>query len=277
MKYRLVATDLDGTLLNQSGNVSVQNWKAIEEMKKRGVHFVPASGRCFMELPAQIRESEWIRYYILSGGAVIYDKATDHFEMTCPEKKLKDRALDVIFQYPICLLAHTGRDSCVDVLQHEASAYESYNMNSYWVEYALEKEKPVENFKDYVYRLEQIPMMVIFFRNMDDLNTCKALLEREKDLLVVQSDPCNLEVVSKKAGKGNALLSLAETLGIDRSSTVAVGDSLNDRTMLEEAGLSLAMENALPEMKEIADKVICDNDSHCAAYILEHYCSESEV
>lgn len=273
MNYRLVATDLDGTLLDREGRISAENWKAIEEMKSRDVYFVPTSGRCFSELPRELRESDLIRYYILSGGAVVYDKAQDRFAMTCPEKDVKDRVLDAIFQYPICLMAHTCRESLVDAAQHNAASYESYNMNSYWVEYALEKEKPVENLKEYLYKREEIPMMVIFFRNMDDLNACKGILSREDEILVVQSDPCNLEVVSRKAGKGNALLDLAASLGLSREETVAVGDSHNDRTMLEMAGLSLAMKNGIPEMQAIADKVICDNDSHCAKYILDHYLS----
>ncbi len=273
MNYRLVATDLDGTLLDREGKISTENWSAIEEMKARRVHFVPASGRCLAELPVELRESELIRYYILSGGAVIYDKAKDHFDKTCPAKAIKDRILDTVFQYPVCLMAHTGRESLVDAAQHNAASYESYNMNSYWVEYALEKEKPMENLKEYLYQLDELPMLVVFFRNMDDLNACKKILGGEEEILVVQSDPCNLEVVSRKAGKGNALLRLADSLGLSREQTVAVGDSQNDRTMLEVAGLSLAMKNALPEMQVIADEVICDNDSHCAEYILKHYLS----
>ena len=103
MNYRLVATDLDGTLLDREGKISTENWSAIEEMKARRVHFVPASGRCLAELPVELRESELIRYYILSGGAVIYDKAKDHFDKTCPAKAIKDRILDTVFQYPVCL------------------------------------------------------------------------------------------------------------------------------------------------------------------------------
>ena len=229
MNYRLLASDLDGTLLNRSGRISKENWDAIAEMTKRGVYFVPASGRCFSELPAEIRDSDLIRYYILSGGATAYDKTEDRFMMTCPPKSVKNQVLDLLYRYPTCLFSHTGKDSFVDVAVHSAQAYESYNMNPYWVTYALEKEKPVENFKDLVYSLDEIPMLVVFFRNLDDLNECKQILSGFDDILVVQSDPYNLEIVSAKAGKGNALLSLAESLGLSREQTIAVGDSHNDR------------------------------------------------
>lgn len=273
MNKRIIACDLDGTLLGSDGEVSAENWKAIAEMTEKGHYFVPASGRCFMELPAEIRECKWIRYYILSGGAVIYDKKEDRFEMTCPEQGVKDRVLDAIFRHPVCLMAHIGRESCVDVNLHNGEDYASFGMNEYWIRYALEKESPREDFKSFVYGLEQIPMMVVFFRNPEDLEACRAILNEETEVLVVQSDPNNLEIVSKNAGKGNALLNLAASLGVPVDGTIAVGDSQNDRTMLELAGLSLAMENAVPEMKAISDVVICDNDSHCAKYVLERYLS----
>lgn len=271
MKNYLVASDLDGTLLDSLGKVSKENWAAIEEMGEKGIYFVPASGRCFLELPTDIRESDLIRYYILSGGAVIYDKKEDRFEMTCVTKEKKDRILDEVFRYCVCLFAHTGRESCVDGNFHNAENYESYNMNEYWVRYALEKETPVENFKEYIYGLEKIPMLVVFFRYPEELKACKAVLEQDDEILVVQTDPNNIEIVSKQSGKGNALLRLADSLGVPRENTVAIGDSQNDRTMLETAGLSLAMGNAIPEIKEISQQIVCDNNSHVARYILDHY------
>jgi len=276
MNKRLLATDLDGTLLNRSGDVSFENWAAIEEMKRRGLYFVPASGRCYSELPEKIRDSEWIRYYILSGGSAIYDKEKDSFTMKSIPKKIKDRVLDTLYRYPTCIMAHVEKNSCVDAALHDAESYASFGMNDFWVRYALEKEKPIENFKSFLYDNDRIGMMVIFFRYMEDLVECREILKRDEDLLVVQTDPYNLEVVSAEAGKGSALLQLASMLGLRREETIAVGDSLNDKTMIEQAGLGLAMANAIPEILAMADEVICDNDSHCVAYILERFCSESE-
>ena len=64
---------------------------------------------------------------------------------------------------------------------------------------------------------------------------------------------------------------VADMLGIDRNATIAVGDTTNDSQALECAGLSLAMANSVPELKEIADEVICDNNNHAIKYILDHY------
>ena len=114
-------------------------------------------------------------------------------------------------------------------------------------------------------------MFCVFFENYADLLECKAFFEGQPDLLVAQSNKYNLEIISKNAGKGNALMVLADLLGIDRAVTIAVGDSTNDMTMVRQAGLGLAMENAVDELKAAADQVICDNEHHSAKYILEHF------
>ena len=64
---------------------------------------------------------------------------------------------------------------------------------------------------------------------------------------------------------------LADILGVDRAQTIAVGDSTNDMTMIKAAGLGLAMQNAVDELKQNADEVICDNNSNAIDYIVERY------
>ena len=77
MKIKLVACDLDGTLLNDKGEVSRENLDAIKELTERGIYFVPASGRAYAELIPPLSENPYIRYYALSSGANLYDKESD--------------------------------------------------------------------------------------------------------------------------------------------------------------------------------------------------------
>ena len=76
MKYKIVASDLDGTLLDSKGEVSAENLSAICELHARGAFFVPASGRSLSEIPRTLRDEESIRFYIHSSRAGIYDKKT---------------------------------------------------------------------------------------------------------------------------------------------------------------------------------------------------------
>ena len=73
-KYKLLITDLDGTLLCKPGYLGDVNQRAMEELVARGVTIVPCTGRTIVETPAEIRDNPLIRYYIQSDGAVVYDK-----------------------------------------------------------------------------------------------------------------------------------------------------------------------------------------------------------
>ncbi len=271
MEYKIVASDLDGTLLNHDGRVSAENWRAIEQMGKMGVHFVPASGRAFREMPAELRESPLIRYYITSDGTMVYDKVTDTAHEIPLPKALGHEVLDKLYQYPMCMMLHADFNSYVDAATHNEADYTRFNLSRRWRDFTYQTNVPVENFKEFAYGHERIQAVVPFFASMDDLKECERYFLEDPKLIVAQSAPHNLEVFYHKAGKGNALMLLADLLGIDRKATIAVGDSTNDLTVVQAAGLGLAMENAVPELKAVADEVICNNEQHAAKYILEHY------
>ncbi len=271
MPYRIIASDLDGTLLGADYTVSKENWEAIARMGERGVWFVPASGRAYGEMPAELLESPLIRYYITSDGATVYDKQTDTtYELPMP-RELGWQVLDKLYQYPVCLMVHADTRAYVEAATHDPADYAAFHMSPYWVDFAMDKETPVADLKRFIYGLPALQSVVAFFKNEEDLNACRAYFETFPTLIVAQTDSHNLEIFSATAGKGNALLLLAELLSVERAETIAVGDSTNDYTMLQAAGLGLAMANAVPELKAVADAVICDYRDHGMKYILEQY------
>ncbi len=271
MDYRIIASDLDGTLLGPDERVSEENWAAIRELQARGIHFVPASGRAFEEMPAEIRECPFIRYYITSDGCMIYDKKEDQTIELAMDRELTHRVLDKLYEYPFCMMVHTEATSYVDLATHNEKDYKRFNMNRKWIDFTFEMEEVVPDLKKFAYGLEKTQSLIPFFEKMEDLLECKAFFEQDPALIVAQSYLYNLEIFSSKGGKGNALMMLADHLGVDRKATIAVGDTTNDRTMIQAAGLGLAMENAVPELKEIADQVICHHGEHNIKYILENF------
>ncbi len=273
MQYRIIATDLDKTLLDINQQVSPENWAAIEKLCEKDIQFVPASGRAYGEMPSELKDSPLFRYYITSDGTTIYDKKTGTNYEEAMSKSLSRRVLDTIYQYDVLVMLHTDTNSYVEAKTHTAEDYAAYHMNQYWVDFSLSMEIPKQDLKGFAYSLPEIQLVVPFFRNMEDLNACRKILEKDPELLISQTDPHNLEIYSAKAGKGNALMRLAEILGIEKQATIAVGDSTNDATMVEAAGLGLAVENAVPELKEVADAVICNHREHIAKYILDNYIS----
>ena len=277
MPYKIIASDLDGTLFNKQGQLSKENLQAIEEMQQMGVHFVPASGRSFEEMPENVRSCPYIRYYITSDGGTVYDKQTGHTFELAMSRQVSNRVLDVLYRYPVNMMLHADTGSYVDIDYHTEADYFRCNYSVNWKNFVFETNRPIPNFKQFAYSHEAVQQICVFFQNYEDLLTCKDIFEKDRELLVAQSNKNNLEIVSAKAGKGNALLYLADILGIDRRQTIAVGDSTNDFTMVQAAGLGLAMDNAVPELKHIADKIICNNEEHSARYILNHFIKEKSL
>ena len=105
----------------------------------------------------------------------------------------------------------------------------------------------------------------------DDLENVARILRQDARLNVVSVCPYNLEITYKEADKGRALTALADMISLPVCETIAVGDSENDISMLEAAGLGLAMENSKDMVKMRADETICHCDEHAVKFIKEKY------
>ena len=97
--YKLVASDLDGTLLDNSGKISRQNLAAIESLLELGVHFVPCSGRTLSELPRELADNQKIRYIIHSNGATVLDRKTGDKILNCIPNRLSQKVFKIINSY----------------------------------------------------------------------------------------------------------------------------------------------------------------------------------
>ncbi len=271
MNYKLIASDLDGTLFGSNGRISEENLAAIAELHRRGVHFVPASGRSFDEMPGILKEHPLIRYYITSDGGTVYDKETQKSYLLTLPPEVSERVLDKLYQYPVNMMLHADSKSYVDAALHNDADYKRCNYSQTWRTFVYAKDVPVTDFKSFAYACKAVEMFCVFFENMEDLIECKAYFDKMPEVLCAQTDPYNLEVFSVAGGKGNALRMLSQKLGIDIRDTIAMGDTTNDMTMVQAAGLGLAMGNAVPALQAAADKVIVDHDNHALQYVLENF------
>lgn len=269
--YKIIATDLDGTLLNSQKEVSRENLKAIAKMEKMGVCVVPSSGRTLGEIPACVRSIQSARYIIHSDGAVIYDtkekRAIDTRNMKGENAR---RALDVFYSYEALLTVRANGILYVDADERCVDTYDSYRMPRVYQRAMLDLAVPVENFKEFCYGLDEIEMICTFFKYDEELIACRDRFLADGAYGVAATEVTNIELFDKEAGKGNALWRLAALLGVDRSETIAVGDNVNDLDNLTHAGLALAMENAVDEVKRVSHRTVCHNDEHAMKYILDH-------
>ena len=271
MDYKLIGCDLDGTLFNSVGRLSEENSKAIDDLTRLGVHFVPSSGRTFSDIPEAVRNHPSVRYIIHSNGAVVLDKKTGERISFCMPKELSREVLSLLFSLETHISVRYHGSTHIDSLESSQESYEYYNVWSVHSELLDRYAVLTDNFKSAVMEFDGVEMICVFFRDNGDLLRVREILERNPRLNVVSACPYNLEITFSKADKGDALRALAEKLSLKISETIAVGDSENDISMIKASGLGLAMKNAADKVKDCADETICHCDDHAVKFIKENY------
>lgn len=266
--YKIIASDLDGTLLNAKSQVSKENLRAMDTLAARGVHFVPASGRSFSEMPAEIRENPAIRYVIYSNGAVVFDKQSGKCIKACMDNKTVCSILDVLYRYD-CHIAYRQDGTCfADAAQKSEALFAHHNLDKAHQNVITHYATAVADFKPFSYKADAVETFAAYFHSYEDKVFCKTYFSQFSHLRVAEVSRYNLEIMSARAGKGNALHALADRLGVSYDDTIAVGDSDNDASMLSAAGLSLAVSNATGVIRKMADEAICSNEEHIVEFIL---------
>ena len=283
---RLVALDLDGTLLNREGHVTPRTRAALQTAVDKGVHIVPATGRPLASLPPVVAQLPGIRYVITCNGASIWDLGDD--PLSAVYSRYSNAAEHRTTQ-PVCLLhrpmpAETAREAfavcesfhadlrifsngyaCTDARSLRLAASRMANSSS------TEARQPNDGrftvLRDAAEWMSRnafaVEKFCVFFENAAQAAAALPRFRAIPAVEVVQGAPHNIEVTAAGVDKGEALLSLADLLGVTRQQTMAVGDSENDRAMLEKAGIAAVMANGIPEIRALADLVStadCDHD-----------------
>jgi len=180
-------------------------------------------------------------------------------------------ALDIFREYDTHITVRHRGECFVDEAQKSDTAYTYYNIWLPHVNVLNAFSVGLSDFYERIYSFPEIEMAAVFFHLQSEMDECRDRLARIQGISVVEVAPFNLEIFSDRAGKGNALISLAEKLGIEKTATISVGDSENDSSMLKAAELGLAVRNSTDKALSVCDEVICSNDEHAIAYIFSHY------
>ena len=268
--YKIIACDLDGTLYNSKTEISKQNLEAINAITKRGILFVPSSGRTMSEMPSELINNSAIRYYIYSNGAAAIDTHTGEKILMCMPKATVNKILDTLYSYKTHITLRHDGICYIDADYQNESDYKFYNVHPVHKGVITTYGVLKEGYKDFAYSLDDVEVFSVFFQSLEEMQECKERLNAIDGIFVADSWPYNLEIFSKAAGKGAALTALAKKIGIDKADTIGVGDSGNDISLIKEAGLGLAVANATDALKDVCDKVICSNEEHAVKYILEN-------
>jgi Cof subfamily protein (haloacid dehalogenase superfamily) len=273
MQYKLIVTDMDGTLLNRDQEMTPKNREAIDFAIENGVRVALASGRMYdsakqhieylnMDIPIIACNGSLIKS---SNGTLIYSNKID--------TGLCLKAVEVLEKYNVYYQCqHEDLLFCKDS-DNKDSIY--YKIN----EFMKTQTKVVieDDLKDSILNNDILKFTIIEENNTSILPVIKEELETIEGLKITSSWENNIEIMSEGVDKGQAIKMLCEHLNIDKSEIMAFGDNYNDIEMLEYAGLGVAMGNSNDDIKDIADYVTDTNEESGFANAIFKFMDTDEV
>ncbi len=268
MKYDIVFSDIDGTLINTSHVLTQETIEAVRSLKERGIPFVLISGR----LPAAIKTiigqmGFSVPYIAYSGGLVFNEKEEEVYSNRMNATDTKT-LLDVLFaRWPHGIYGYyAGWDWYVT------------DDSVPWIQREIKIVEVTPEVKDFYEILSsgKLPHKLLCMCDEETIAEMEAfLVEKFPHLYIVKSSPFMLEMMDKNTNKAIGIEHALSYYGIPKEKAIAFGDNYNDKEMLEYVGHGVAMGNAPSNIKDIANDATVTNDEHGVAVYIKKLLSDS--
>lgn len=288
--YKLVAVDLDGTLLNSYGEVTENTKRVIKNVLKKGIQVVIASGRSIDSIKNISKEIGASKYIVAGNGAVLYDTCEHKalYENYIPLEKAK-KIIDFCEQNSIFYNVYTNKKIVTKSLRYNVLYYYKENLKK------ADKKRTeiaiVDSIQEYVQNLKDEKIMKIFIcdetasvfnsimKKFEDVPNVETLDVSHMSRKIIKKGTLEFpieyyytEISMKNVNKWNAIEFLINKIGINKEEVMAIGDNMNDKKMIEEAGLGITMEGSTPVVTEVANYITSDNNNEGVAKALEKFC-----
>lgn len=267
-EIKLVAMDIDETLLNDNQVITDENLQAIQKAISNGIKVVLCSGRThsgMQEYLTKLGISGDQEYIITNGGGIVETVSGQ----VLYKKTLSNATYRQIDDF---ITQHELHYNAVDVAGNTYTSNQDF-IDRFTIIQAFENDQGL-----FIRTPDQLPddfeiTKAIINESKEKLDSITDLVDQEfgKDYYIVRTGDGFLEIMPKGIDKGSALLNLADSLKIDHSETMAIGDGENDIPMLQEAGVSVVMGNASEKIKKMADFVTADNNQSGVAKAFSKY------
>lgn len=268
MDYRLIALDMDGTVLTSKKKISARTEEAIHQALASGKEVLFATGRCPAEMRHFFEQFPDMKYVMCISGALILNIQTGEtltdIAMPRPMVELLLKTAKVLN-----VMTSVSAGPHVFVERRHRENMEHFNCQCFaalyddcatWVDDA---EEILDTFGDRVYKINY------YCPNEEVWQGAGAML-RELPLSCASGIPLDLEITAEGVNKGMGLETLSRVTGIPLSQMIAVGDEGNDIEMIRAAGLGVAMGNAADEVIQAADVMTADCDHDGVAEVIKH-------
>ena len=257
---KLIASDMDGTLLDDEKNLPPNFYDIIDKLFEKNIRFAVASGRSFAALKPLFNKYLDELTFICDNGAYIYDKGKLAYVSVIPKETVREISAfceELGLTVLLCGKNGTWHNAKTDA-QHEEIAKYYINQNS------------IDNIcqcEDDIFKI------AVFEENGIEQDGYRKLSTRfGKDCTVQLSGFYWCDIMNKGITKGEALRTLQNRLGVRYEDTMAFGDFLNDKELLENAYYSFAMENSHEEIKKTANFTTGSNNDNSVMKEIEKYC-----
>ena len=287
--YKLIAIDLDGTLLNSYGTISEEDKIALKRAIEKGIKVVLTSGRGTMSVKNFANELDIQGEIICGNGAIIYNLQEDKiiYNQYIDKKKVlqiikicednsiyynvftedtiltSSLAYNVLFYNQENVKKPDNKKTNINIIPNIYKYIEEREKEDYLKICICDKNNII--FGGIMKKLQEVKNVNV----MEVAHMARKLIANGTDYVPVEY--YITEIMNQNADKWNAIEFLIKELGIDRSEVIAIGDNVNDEQMLKNAGLGVAMGNSAPYIKEMAKEVTLDNNSGGVRNIVEKY------
>jgi len=270
---KCIATDMDGTLLNSRQMISEGNRTAIKKAQEKGIEVVIATGRSYDEAQTVLAEAALQCPIICVNGAEVRTKEGEIIHTNELSAKQSLDIYEILYHSDTYYEVFTNKGIYTDHyekgVQTLMNIFQTANPDMPEDQiYEMAKNRYskghiqiVENYEHVIESNDQLVYkFLVVSKNPSELMRVKEKLEALPEISVSSSGSENLEVTHNKAQKGIALTWFTERMGISMQETMAIGDNLNDLSMFERVGRSVAMGNGHPDIKKICSHETAVND-----------------
>lgn len=274
--HKLIALDIDGTLINSNHEVTPATRQAIADAQKAGAEIIVSTGRVYSALPHDILKELNIRYAITTNGAAVY-QLQDNVCLSQNCMKL-DTFLPILEKLQACdILIHLYIDGECYYTDSKHSVIDKMDVSDKRKEYLHSTGLCVDNLVDFAKRNNSPVQKVTLcfyplpdgtYKHHDEL---EAFLRSNPTISTVCGGDTSLEITKAGVNKGLGLRFLSDYLQIAMEHTIACGDSENDLDIIQAAHIGVAMANASGLLKEAADFITTSNDEDGVAHMLQKF------
>lgn len=288
--YKLVAIDLDGTMLNQYGIVTENTKNMIKKTIQKGIDVIIASGRPIDSIQSIAREIGSEKYFIAGNGALIYDIQKDEiiYDKFLPKEKVLE-IIKICEENSISYNVYTNQTILAKALKYNVLYYQKENLKK--EESKQTKISIIENMYEYVKNKKEEKFLKITICD-DNQTVFQSIIRKLRKIEGIEVlDVSHMarktikqgteqikieyyytEITVKNVDKWDALEFLMKKMNVRREEVIAIGDNVNDKKMIQEAGLGVAMGGSTPVVTQVADYVTASNCEEGVVKVLEKFC-----